>query len=129
MDRSVLDVGDAVRIDAFYTGQKGTVYVDVIKDGQTILTKALDVADGRASLKLDLDESMAGTLELHAYKVLRNSDIVRDSRTIFVNHRKDIVLEIEPGKDSYLPGEEAQITFTTSKKRSAHTGSNRRKHC
>ena len=115
VDRSVLDVGDAIRIDAFYTGQKGTVYVDVIKDGQTILTKALEVVDGRASLKLDLDESMAGTLELHAYKVLRNSDIVRDSRTIFVNHRKDIVLEIEPGKDSYLPGEEAQITFTTSK--------------
>ena len=115
VDRSILDVGDTARIDAFYTGTGRTVYVDVIKDGQTILTKALEVTDGRAFLKLHLDESMAGTLELHAYKVLRNSDIVRDSRTIFVNHGKDISLEIEPGKDAYLPGEEARITFRTTK--------------
>ena len=115
VDKSILEVGDAVRLDVFYTGSSGTVYVDVIKDGQTSLTKALDAKDGKASLELDLDESMAGTLELHAYKILRNSDVVRDSRTIFVNHGKGIVLEIEPGKDSYLPGEEARITFRTTK--------------
>ena len=115
VDRSILDVGETVHLDVFYTGRTGTVYVDAIKDGQTILTKALELMGESASLNLDLDESMAGTLELHAYRILRNSDVVRDSRSIFVNHGKDIVLEIEPGKDSYLPGEEAQITFSTKK--------------
>lgn len=115
VDKSILDVGDTVHLDAFYTGNMGTVYIDVIKNKQTILTKALDVKDGRASLDLDLDESMAGTLELHAYKIMRNSDIVRDTRSIFVNQRKDIDLEITPGKDTYLPGEETQINFQTTK--------------
>lgn len=115
VDKSILNVGDTVHLDAFYTGNSGTVYIDVIKNKQTILTKALDVTDGRAVLELDLDESMAGTLELHAYKIMRNSDIVRDTRSIFVNHKKEIDLEITPRKNTYLPGEEAQINFQTTK--------------
>ena len=115
VDKSIFDVGDTVYLDAFYTGSMGTIYLDVIKNKQTILTKALDVTDGRAALGLDLDESMAGTLELHTYRILRNSDIVRDTRSIFVNQRKDIELDIKTGKDTYLPGEEAQITFHTTK--------------
>ncbi|MFH1053552.1 MAG: MG2 domain-containing protein [Candidatus Woesearchaeota archaeon] len=119
VDKSILNVGDTVHLDVFYTGSKGTVYIDVIKDKQTILTKSLDVTNGRASLELDLDQSMAGTLELHAYKILRDSNIVRDTRSIFVNQRKDIELDIKPGKETYLPGEEAQITFQTTKDNAA----------
>jgi hypothetical protein len=115
VDKSILNVGDTVHLDAFYTGNKGTVYIDVIKNKQTILTKAVDVTDGTASVNLDLDESMVGTLELHAYKIMRNSDIVRDTRSIFVNQIKDLDLEITPGQDTYLPGEEAQIIFQTTK--------------
>ena len=110
-----MKLGIQFALKRFIPGKSGTVYLDVIRDGQTILTKALDLNNGRASLELPLDESMAGTLELHAYRIMRNSDIVRDSRTIFVNHRKDVVLEIQTGKDSYLPGQDAVITFRTTK--------------
>jgi len=116
-DRSILDVGDTVYLQIFTSQSRGTVYLDIIKNKQTVLTKALDVEDRIAELELDLDESMTGTLELHAYKVLRTSDIVRDTKTIFVHHKNDLQLDISSDKNTYLPGELATINFATSKDR------------
>lgn len=116
-DRSILDVGETIHLQIFTSQARGTVYLDVIKNKQTILTKALDVTDHVSELELDLDETMAGTLELHAYKVLRTSDIVRDTKTIFVNHKNDLQLDISADKGTYLPGEMAKISFLTSKDR------------
>jgi uncharacterized protein YfaS (alpha-2-macroglobulin family) len=114
-DKSLYEVGESAQIEVLYNNKKGTVYVDVIKDGQTILTKAVDVTGSRASLSLDLDESMTGTLELHAYKILGTSDIVRDTKTIVVNPRKDIDLSISLDKDTYKPGDSAVLSFQTQK--------------
>lgn len=114
-DRAVLETGDTVYLQVFSAQSRGTVYLDVIKNKQTILTKVLEVENRVAGLELDLDETMSGTLELHAYKVLRNSDIVRDTKTIFVNHKNDLQLDISADKNTYLPGETAKINFATSK--------------
>jgi len=114
-DRSVLDVGDTLTLQILSSQAQGTVYLDVINNKQTILTKALDIENHIAQLELDLDETMTGALELHAYKILRDSNMARDIKTIFVNHKNDLQLDITSNRDTYVPGEAAQITFSTSK--------------
>ncbi|MBF0595555.1 MAG: zf-HC2 domain-containing protein [Candidatus Omnitrophica bacterium] len=114
-DRSILNVGDTLNLQVFCSQPRGTVYLDVIKNKQTVLTKALTIDNRIAELALDLDEAMSGTLELHAYKILRDSNIVRDTKTIFVNHNNDLKLQVSSDKGTYLPGETAKITFSTSK--------------
>jgi hypothetical protein len=113
--KSIYEVGDSVKLDIFYSRDRGTVYLDVIKDKQTILTRAVEIENKQASLILDLDETMTGTLEIHGYKIYRDSNLVRDSKTIFVKQKKDIDLGISTDKKTYLPGEKAVIRFTTKK--------------
>jgi hypothetical protein len=113
--KSIYEVGDSVHLQIFYNRDRGTVYIDVIKDKQTILTRALEIENKQASLTLDLDETMTGTLEIHGYKIYRRSDLVRDSKTIFVKQKKDIDLGIDTDKKTYLPGEKAKIRFSTKK--------------
>ena len=113
--KSIYEVGESVHLEIFYNRDRGTVYIDVIKDKQTILTRALEIENKQASLFLDLDETMTGTLEIHGYKIYRDSNLVRDSKTIFVKQKKDIDLGISTDKKTYLPGEKAVIRFSTKK--------------
>ncbi len=115
VDKSIFEVGDTINLEVFSTRDKGTAYIDVIKNKQTILTKVVDIKDSKGSLALDIDNSMSGSLEINVYKILRDTNIVRDSRNVFVNNRNDINVDILKDKDVYEPGDEATITFTTSK--------------
>ena len=45
----------------------GTAYVDVVKEGQTVLTRDLDIVDGQAELALTATPDLAGTLDFNAY--------------------------------------------------------------
>lgn len=92
-----------------------TVYLDIIKEGQAISTRTLDLKDGRAAAEIDLDDTLLGTLQLHAYKVLRDASIVRDTRLVLVGGAPDLKIDIKPDRDSYRPGEGATIRFQTTR--------------
>lgn len=115
VDKSIFEVGDTINVEVFSTRDKGTAYVDVIKNKQTILTKVVDIENSKGTLALDVDNSMSGSLEINVYKILRDTNIVRDSRNVFVNDRNDINIDILKDKETYEPGDEATITFTTTK--------------
>ncbi|MFQ6015910.1 MAG: MG2 domain-containing protein [Anaerolineae bacterium] len=114
-DRAAYRVGDTMHLETLTTAQSGTAYLDMVKEGQTISTRTLVVKEGRASVDIDLDETLFGTLQLHAYKILRDGTIVRDTRLVIVDLPRDIELTIRPDKDVYRPGEVARIAFQASK--------------
>ena len=88
-----------------------TVYLDVVRGGQTMLTKWLDVKEGKAAYKLDLPASVFGTLEIHAYQLLSSGEIIRDSRVIYVQPPSDLKIEVKADGVEYRPGQEGKITF------------------
>src|SRR6266550_9209618 len=51
-ERAVYPAGDAIRMKVFSTLKRGTAYVDIVKEGQTILTRDLDIENGQAELTL-----------------------------------------------------------------------------
>src|SRR5262249_44007449 len=69
------------------------------------------VKDGKAEHKLDLPPAAFGTLEVHAYQLLASGEIIRDSRVIYVQSATDLKIQVDAGKDVFLPGAEAAITF------------------
>ncbi|HZY85852.1 MAG TPA: alpha-2-macroglobulin family protein, partial [Gemmataceae bacterium] len=85
--------------------------LDVVKNGQTLLTKWLDVKDGKAAQKLDLPQAAFGTLEVHAYQMLAGGEVIRDSRVVYVNPASDLKVAVKPDKDVYLPGAQGSIRF------------------
>jgi len=64
--KSLVKAGERITLTTISSMKGGTVYLDVIRNKQTILTRALDVKDGQAELPLNITGDMVGTLELRA---------------------------------------------------------------
>ncbi len=110
-DRSLYKVGDRVTIVAMSTRKTGTLYVDVIKNRQTYLTRTLELKDGKAADKIALDANLAGTVQISAYLLGANGVMVRDRRLAIVDPANDLRIKIGSDSKTYLPGTEAKISF------------------
>jgi len=109
--KAVYQAGDRMRFTLLCTRKQGTAYVDVIKDRQTVLTRDLDIVDGQADLTLDLNEQLAGTLDVNAYIFGANAIPVSDHRLVFVQPADELKISATSDAPVYLPGSEARVRF------------------
>ena len=98
-------------LDLYTTAPGSRVYLDIIREGQTISTRTIKLEDQHGQAVIDLTAEMFGTLELHAYKIMSSGSIVRDTRRVVVDSPRDLTINITPDKDIYLPGDTAMIDF------------------
>jgi uncharacterized protein YfaS (alpha-2-macroglobulin family) len=110
-NQAVYKVGDTLRLETIATKQRGAVYIDVVKDGQTLITRALETSNGRGGLSLDLTPSMFGTLEVRAYQITSDADPISDRRLVYVDPADDLKVEVSADQESYKPGEDACVHF------------------
>ncbi|MCA9971491.1 MAG: hypothetical protein KC425_14800, partial [Anaerolineales bacterium] len=113
-DKPAYNVGETMNLTIFTSAQSGAVYLDIIRDGQTVSTRALPITDGQTLTAVDVTPDLFGTLELHAYKILRDGTIARDTRLVLVDEANDLVLTLSPDKEEYLPGDTAVLTIHTA---------------
>jgi uncharacterized protein YfaS (alpha-2-macroglobulin family) len=113
-DRAAYRVGDSMTLEAFTDVPSGQIYLDIVREGQTVSTRSLPVEDGRAQAEVDLTPDLFGTLELHAYKVLSSGAIVRDTRLVVVDVPSDLTLGVVADQGTYLPGGTAALDFTVT---------------
>ena len=109
--RAVYKVGDTLRLEAISTRERGAVYLDVVKDGQTILTRAIETEGGRGRLDVDLTPEMFGAVEVRAYQFTSDADPISDRKLVYVDPADDLKVEVSAGRESYRPGEDARIDF------------------
>jgi hypothetical protein len=108
-DAPLYRVGDTMQLAILTSAQRGTVYLDITRAGQTVSTRAVDVTDGKADVAVDVTPDLYGTLELHAYKILRSGNTTRDTRLVIVEQANDLNVTLTPGAESYKPGEDATL--------------------
>src|SRR5205085_7902867 len=111
LDRAICKGGDTLKIDVRTTAGLPTVYLDVVKAGQTVLTRWLEVQKGQAQAKLDLPATLFGTLEVHAYQVLGSGEIIRDSRLLYLSPADELKVKMTADRDTYRPGQNGTIRF------------------
>ncbi|MFN3420512.1 MAG: MG2 domain-containing protein, partial [Armatimonadota bacterium] len=118
VDKSIAKVGDTLRLDIFTSSRiprpASPIFVDAIVNRQTMLTKTVDLKNGRGSLNLTLTPELAGTLVLHAYRITAGGDIVRDTKVVFVEPANELQIKVTSDKDTYRPGETAQVRFVVA---------------
>ena len=78
-EHAIYRAGDRIQLRIFSTKERGTAYVDVVKEGQTVLTRDLDIQNGQAELALTATPDMAGTLDFNAYQFGRDATSDRGS--------------------------------------------------
>lgn len=110
-EHAVYRAGDAIHLKILATKKRGTAYIDIVKQGQTILTRDLDITDGQAELTLPATPDMAGTVDFHAYLFGRNAQPVADHRLIFVQPAEELKIETVADAKVYKPGDDARIRF------------------
>ncbi len=110
-DQAMSKVGESVAFTVLSTKRTGTTYIDVVRDKQTVLTKAVDLENGRAEFRLPLTPDLQGTLQVHAYQILPDENIIRDTRLVYVAPANDLVVEVRADKQSYRPGDPATLKF------------------
>ncbi len=113
-DRAIYTSGDDMKVDVLSTFSTGTVYLDLIRNRRTVLTRALDIKDGRATQPISLGPDLFGTLEIHAYVILPSGEIMRDARVVYVEQSDDLDISVSLDKDTYRPGEQARLIFAVT---------------
>ena len=110
-DRSLYRAGDRIRLQVLSTKERGSAYVDAVKDGQTIATYDLDIVNGQTNLDLPVTPGMAGTLGFNAYLFGRDAQPAGDHRLVFVQPADELKVETTADSPVYKPGGEARIGF------------------
>src|SRR5439155_25364388 len=110
-DKAIYRAGATARVDVLSSKQKGAAYLDVVKQGQTLLTRTVELSGGKGRLELPLSPELSGTLELHAFIVPADGTIVRDSKVIYVEPADDLKVEVSADRSVYKPGQAATLSF------------------
>ena len=108
-DGALYRVGETLGLTVLTSQPRGVAYLDIVREGQTVSTRAVDIEGGRGEVVVDLTPDLYGTLELHAYKILSDGRIIRDMRLVVVDDAADLMVDLAPGAESYHPGEEATL--------------------
>jgi hypothetical protein len=122
IDRAVYRAGDPIHLQILSTLQRGTAYLDVVKDSQTMFTRDIDIENGQAEITLPASPDMAGTIDFSAYLFSRDAQVVGDHRLAFVQPADELKIVTTSDSASYKPGDDARIRFrvTDSHGRGVH---------
>ncbi len=124
-ERATYRVGQTLRLEALVGPDLDgrAVYLDLVKEGQPLLSTSAPVEAGRARFAVDLDEATYGTLELQAYLVQPDGQIVRDTRLVIVDAPRQIQVAVSADQPVYQPGQTAQLDFRTTLSQSTNSQS------
>ncbi len=112
-DRATYRVGDTMHLVALTSQNFGSLFLDIVREGQTLSTRSEQVKDGRAEFAVDLSGDLFGALTLRAYKVLTDGSIIRDTRVVVVDAPRDVTTDIQADHGVYRPGDMAKLSFRT----------------
>lgn len=109
-DKPLCRAGQTLNVEVL-AGRAGEVFLDVLKDRQTILTRTLTVAGGRAQLALDLPAELSGTLRLHAYRLDSQGEWVGRDLLVVVPPADELSVKVSADQAEYRPGQDARLSF------------------
>ena len=113
-DKAVYDGGQTIHVLALGGGEAASgspLFLDVIKDGQTVLTDTIPMANGRGEYQIDLAPQISGTLQLRAYRLGSEGLPVMQTRVIYVRQAGGLKVDARLDRPEYRPGEKAKLTL------------------
>jgi len=111
-DRALYQVGDTLRLDVLAPVDADRLYVDMVRSARTVLTDVLDLVDGTGSLELSLGDDLAGSLTLSVYMLTDTSDVLRDSKVVYVDAADALRVRVEPEREEYAPADVARLQLS-----------------
>ncbi len=106
MDRAVYTGDQTLHLVAIGRGSE-PVFIDLVKDGQTVVTDSVAMVDGRGELALDLPPDLFGTVELCAYRFVERGRPLRKTRVFYVHQANSLQIRTNPRPQRIPPRSES----------------------
>lgn len=110
-DKAVYQAGESAQLTILSAEANNTVFVDVVKEGQTVMTKSIDLKNHGAHCTFGIPSSLVGALKIHAYLITGAGEDQGRSRLIYVNPASALQIKTQVSKPVFRPGETAKIEF------------------
>jgi uncharacterized protein YfaS (alpha-2-macroglobulin family) len=107
-DRAVYTGGQTMHVAAIGRGSE-PVFIDLVKDGQTVVTGVIALDNGRGELALDLPADLCGTVELSAYRYHDQVRPQQKRRVLYVQQASSLAIRTRLDRKEYRPGQRAAI--------------------
>jgi uncharacterized protein YfaS (alpha-2-macroglobulin family) len=107
-DRAIYPLGAAMTVELAGLGADGPVYLDVVKDAQTVDTQRVWMKGGKGAVTLLPDGRRFGTLALEAYRIAPDGTQQRASRVVYVERPSALRIDVK-SEATYRPGEPGRI--------------------
>ncbi|MFP4394865.1 MAG: MG2 domain-containing protein, partial [Anaerolineales bacterium] len=115
-ERAAYEVGETLRLEALTSRPDGAqIYLDVIQGGQMIAALSAPATHSRAAFALDLDAALVGALNLRAYALLPDGEVISDARLVAVDAPQQLNVDITADQAQYRPGETARVAVQSSR--------------
>ncbi|MCK5807589.1 hypothetical protein KAH37_01245 [bacterium] len=120
-DASIYTVGESISINLFTGFDPSTpepsdlpdrAYLDILLGGQIYLTKTIELSEGSGTLEVTIDENLSGPVEMIAYYLTDEGNIIRASKVIFIRKTSSLAIEFSTDKKEYRPRDKAVVTLT-----------------
>lgn len=111
-DKAVYQAGETAHLTVLSADAGGVVFVDVIRDRQTVLTRSLPLQQGRGQLALSLPPDLIGQVSLNAYLISSQGEDLGCHRQIYVSPASGLRIEARADQTTYRPGDTARLEFT-----------------
>ncbi len=113
-DKAVYQAGQTARLSILSREKQNTLFIDVIKNDQTVLTRSVALENHKASYSLALPASLVGALKVNAYVIGESGEDRGCSRIIYVNPASGLQVATKLSKAVYRPGEVAKLDLTVT---------------
>ena len=115
-DRAIYRQGETANLTVLSGSPAGRAFVDVIRDGRSITTAAIDLTNSQGEYALDLPPDVLGTLQVQAYCIQPSGRIARDTKVIQVSRADQLEITATLDAETYKPAEQAMINFLVKSK-------------
>src|SRR5262249_39086144 len=91
-DKAVYGGGESVHMLALGGGSE-PIFLDLIRDGQTMLSQSIAMDRGRGELVFDIPPVLSGTIELDSYRFDTGGFASHKSRAIYVRPAQELTIK------------------------------------
>jgi hypothetical protein len=107
-DRAVYRSGQTMKLTALGGGVE-PVFVDFLKDKQTLLSEMIEMTNGKGEHTFDLPADLFGTIEVVTYRFNATGLAARKRRVIYVSPAEGLNIQATLDKGEYRPGRTANL--------------------
>ncbi len=112
-DRAVYRAGQSMTLTALGAGVE-PVFVDFLKDGQTLLSEMVQMHDGKGEHSFDIPAELFGTIEVVAYRFTAAGLPLRKRRIVYVAPAEELKIQATLDRQEYRPGRQASLKVALS---------------